>query len=138
MFSHFLSLCSYLKYLFSDISSFVYTLPSQPFPLRTHTLTHTFNIHTLTHTSNTHTLTYTHIQHTHTHLHTHTHTHLHTHTHTHTHTHIHQSAVDIWAAGCVLGELLLGGPLVAGENEMDQIYKVRTFINYCTLHCHIL
>ena len=33
-------------------------------------------------------------------------------------------AVDIWAAGCVLGELLLGGPLVGGENEMDQINKV--------------
>ena len=37
-------------------------------------------------------------------------------------------AVDIWAAGCVLGELLLGDPLVGGENEMDQIHKVSTHI----------
>jgi serine/threonine protein kinase len=33
-------------------------------------------------------------------------------------------AVDIWGAGCVLGELLDGVPLFDGKNEMDQIFKV--------------
>ena len=30
------------------------------------------------------------------------------------------SAVDIWAIGCILAELILNKPLLAGKNEMDQ------------------
>jgi len=33
-------------------------------------------------------------------------------------------AIDLWAAGCVLAELLRGSPLVAGMNETDQIHKM--------------
>lgn len=35
-----------------------------------------------------------------------------------------KSAVDIWAAGCAMGELLLGVPLLCGESERDQLDKV--------------
>lgn len=30
-------------------------------------------------------------------------------------------AVDMWAAGCILGELLLHKPLLPGKSEIDQI-----------------
>lgn len=32
--------------------------------------------------------------------------------------------VDLWSVGCILGELLLHGPLVDGDNELDQISKI--------------
>ena len=32
--------------------------------------------------------------------------------------------IDVWAAGCVIGELLLGYPLLDGDNEMDQLDKI--------------
>eukprot|EP01130_Rhizamoeba_saxonica_P013241 TRINITY_DN5626_c0_g1_i1.p1 TRINITY_DN5626_c0_g1~~TRINITY_DN5626_c0_g1_i1.p1 ORF type:complete len:343 (-),score=53.56 TRINITY_DN5626_c0_g1_i1:65-1093(-) len=34
------------------------------------------------------------------------------------------TAIDIWSAGCVLGELILGELLFAGENEIQQMHKV--------------
>lgn len=34
------------------------------------------------------------------------------------------SAIDIWSAGCVLGELLLGRPLFAGNTSVDQLVKI--------------
>lgn len=33
-------------------------------------------------------------------------------------------AIDIWSVGCVLGELLLGRPLFAGETSVDQLVKI--------------
>ncbi|KAL8449702.1 hypothetical protein Emed_002957 [Eimeria media] len=34
------------------------------------------------------------------------------------------TAIDIWSMGCVLGELLLGRPLFAGETSVDQLVKI--------------
>ncbi|CAH9089032.1 unnamed protein product [Cuscuta europaea] len=34
------------------------------------------------------------------------------------------SSVDIWSAGCVLAELLLGQPLFPGENAVDQLVEI--------------
>eukprot|EP00798_Chlamydomonas_sp_ICE-L_P013884 gene13884-19810_t len=33
--------------------------------------------------------------------------------------------VDMWAIGCVLGELMDGEPLFAGDSDLDQLYKVQ-------------
>lgn len=32
--------------------------------------------------------------------------------------------VDIWAVGCIFGELLNHSPLFAGQNDIDQLYCV--------------
>ncbi|ESQ51663.1 hypothetical protein EUTSA_v10017932mg, partial [Eutrema salsugineum] len=34
------------------------------------------------------------------------------------------SSIDIWSAGCVLVELLLGQPLFPGENSVDQLVEI--------------
>nr|AAC27446.1 protein kinase 3 [Toxoplasma gondii] len=34
------------------------------------------------------------------------------------------TAIDVWSIGCVLGELLLGRPLFAGETSVDQLVKI--------------
>lgn len=34
------------------------------------------------------------------------------------------SSIDIWSAGCVLAELLLGQPLFPGENAVDQLVEI--------------
>jgi cyclin-dependent kinase-like len=34
-------------------------------------------------------------------------------------------AVDIWSVGCILGELIDGQPLFAGESEIDQLYTIQ-------------
>lgn len=34
------------------------------------------------------------------------------------------TAIDIWSIGCVLGELLLGKPLFAGDTSVDQLVKI--------------
>ena len=33
-------------------------------------------------------------------------------------------AIDLWAVGCVMGELLQGFPLLDGRDEVDQIEKM--------------
>lgn len=33
-------------------------------------------------------------------------------------------AIDVWAAGCAMGELLLGAPLMDGDSERDQLDKI--------------
>lgn len=33
-------------------------------------------------------------------------------------------AVDIWAAGCVMGEMVLGKPLFVGDTEMEQLTEI--------------
>lgn len=32
--------------------------------------------------------------------------------------------MDIWATGCILAELLLRCPFVAGESDLDQLAKI--------------
>lgn len=32
--------------------------------------------------------------------------------------------IDIWSAGCVMGELLLGQPLFPGESGIDQLVEI--------------
>ena len=34
------------------------------------------------------------------------------------------TGVDIWAVGCVLAELLLNRPLLAGDNDLDQLHRI--------------
>ncbi len=34
------------------------------------------------------------------------------------------TAVDLWAAGCILGELLLSKPLMPGKTDLDQVHKI--------------
>eukprot|EP00736_Rhodelphis_marinus_P002595 Rmarinus@m.24762 len=34
------------------------------------------------------------------------------------------TGVDVWAAGCIFAELLNHAPLFAGENDIDQLYRV--------------
>lgn len=34
------------------------------------------------------------------------------------------TSVDLWAAGCILGELLLGKPLMPGKTDLDQVHKI--------------
>jgi serine/threonine protein kinase len=36
--------------------------------------------------------------------------------------------VDNWGAGCTMGELLLGRPLMSGKDEMDQLQKMFDFL----------
>jgi len=36
--------------------------------------------------------------------------------------------VDLWGLGCIIAELLLGGPLLRGKNEIDQIQKIFTLL----------
>ena len=38
------------------------------------------------------------------------------------------SSIDIWSVGCIFGELLNGGPLFAGVNEIDQLSRIGTFL----------
>lgn len=41
------------------------------------------------------------------------------------------TAIDVWAAGCVIAELLRGGaPLLPGSDEMDQIYRIFELLGY--------
>lgn len=38
------------------------------------------------------------------------------------------SPVDIWAAGCIMSELMTTLPLFPGTNEVDQLYKIMTVL----------
>ena len=33
-------------------------------------------------------------------------------------------AIDMWAIGCIMGELSDGQPLFPGDSEMDQLYLI--------------
>ena len=37
-------------------------------------------------------------------------------------------AVDIWAIGCIMGELSDGQPLFPGESEIDQLYVIQKIL----------
>ncbi|KVH89465.1 Protein kinase, ATP binding site-containing protein [Cynara cardunculus var. scolymus] len=38
------------------------------------------------------------------------------------------TSIDIWSAGCILAELLLGQPLFPGENAVDQLVEIIKFL----------
>lgn len=42
--------------------------------------------------------------------------------------------VDLWAVGCIMGELIDGQPLFPGENEIDQLYLIQKVIGPLTDH----
>lgn len=45
--------------------------------------------------------------------------------------------VDIWAIGCILGELTDGEPLFPGESEIDQLFCIqKVFYFYLNLLDH--
>ncbi|CAK4623631.1 hypothetical protein LEN26_019840, partial [Aphanomyces euteiches] len=41
-------------------------------------------------------------------------------------------SVDIWAIGCIMGELLDGQPLFPGESEIDQLYMIQKVLGPLT------
>jgi cyclin-dependent kinase-like len=40
--------------------------------------------------------------------------------------------VDVWSAGCIMGELINGQPMFPGENEIDQLYLIRKTVGDLT------
>lgn len=43
------------------------------------------------------------------------------------------TAIDIWSIGCVIGELLMGKPLFAGDTSIDQLVKIIQVLGSPTL-----
>jgi serine/threonine protein kinase len=37
---------------------------------------------------------------------------------------IYSTPADIWSAGCIFAEMLLGAPFIPGDSEIDQIFKI--------------
>ena len=37
---------------------------------------------------------------------------------------IYSTPADIWSAGCIFAEMILAQPLLPGESEIDQIFKI--------------
>ena len=42
-------------------------------------------------------------------------------------------AVDVWAVGCLLAEMLTGEPLFPGDSDIDQLYHIITKIGKCSV-----
>ena len=40
--------------------------------------------------------------------------------------------VDMWAIGCIIGELSDGQPLFPGDSEMDQLYLIQKILGHLT------
>jgi|TARA_B110000305_G_C19089220_1_gene469967 cyclin-dependent kinase-like len=40
--------------------------------------------------------------------------------------------VDIWAIGCIMGELTDGEPLFPGESEVDQLFEIQKILGALT------
>ena len=38
--------------------------------------------------------------------------------------------IDLWAIGCIMGELIDGQPLFAGESDIDQLYVIQKAFIY--------
>ena len=43
-----------------------------------------------------------------------------------------RGSVDIWAIGCIMGELHDGQPLFPGESEIDQLYIIQRMLGPLT------
>lgn len=43
-------------------------------------------------------------------------------------------AVDVWAVGCLLAEMLTGEPLFPGDSDIDQLYHIITKIGKCSVN----
>ncbi|KAL6762900.1 kinase-like domain-containing protein [Haematococcus lacustris] len=41
-------------------------------------------------------------------------------------------AIDMWAIGCLMGELMDGEPLFAGDSDLDQLYRIQTVLGPVT------
>ncbi|UYI26335.1 cell division protein kinase [Encephalitozoon cuniculi] len=41
-------------------------------------------------------------------------------------------SIDMWSVGCVVGEMLRGEPILAGEGEMDQLDRIFRLLGYPT------
>ena len=41
-------------------------------------------------------------------------------------------SVDMWAIGCIMGELLEGQPVFPGESEIDQLYIIQKVLGPLT------
>lgn len=50
----------------------------------------------------------------------------------------HSTAIDMWAAGCILGELLLHKPLLPGKTEIQQIEMIIELLGKCFFTPNIL
>ncbi|KAF4381533.1 hypothetical protein F8388_021161 [Cannabis sativa] len=46
------------------------------------------------------------------------------------------TSIDIWSAGCVLAELLLGQPLFPGENKVDQLVEIIKIFRFPQIKAH--
>ena len=42
-------------------------------------------------------------------------------------------AVDVWAIGCIMGELVDGQPMFPGESEIDQLYIIQKVLGPMTM-----
>ncbi|KAF5825873.1 kinase-like domain-containing protein, partial [Dunaliella salina] len=40
--------------------------------------------------------------------------------------------VDLWAIGCIMGELVDGQPLFPGESDIDQLYIIQRLVGSLT------
>jgi len=40
--------------------------------------------------------------------------------------------VDMWAIGCIMGEITDGDPLFPGESEIDQLYLIQKIMGKLT------
>ncbi len=47
------------------------------------------------------------------------------------HNNLKNEKVDVWSIGCILGELYLGTPLMPGNSNYDQLYKITVLIGEC-------
>jgi cyclin-dependent kinase-like len=44
---------------------------------------------------------------------------------------IYGKEVDIWAVGCIIGEITDGEPLFPGDSEIDQLYLIQKVSAFC-------
>lgn len=47
-------------------------------------------------------------------------------------------ALDMWAAGCILGELLANKPLLPGRTEIEQLELIVDLLGKCTHEMSVL
>lgn len=41
---------------------------------------------------------------------------------------VYTTAIDLWSAGCIFGELLKHSPLLPGKQEMDQLEQINNLL----------